>query len=355
MFFENKTNLEILEDFLQKTVINQEQGDSQSSRLSLSRDIIQSIYRSPAEWDESCPFNIKDIGKSYISWIINIDISNPTHIDSLYSMSYRFLCEFEFFTDTAHTLNRNLREIKSLIESDIDSMSDSAKSEIIYASYIMPANIVKDFINDSNIGVFKGFEQKKIEAEKLKEEWDKEIASKEATAKELKDKLEEYKIGFNFVGLYQGFSNLADKKVKERCWNFWALIGMGILVLIPLIFEIILIGMHSTKDKPVYINELITLVPFVSIELILIYFFRIILLNHRSIKAQIMQIELRQTLCQFIQSYASYASEMKKQDASALEKFESLIFSGVLSDPESLPSTFDGMEQFGNLINKLKK
>ena len=96
------------------------------------------------------------------------------------------------------------------------------------------------------------------------------------------------------------------------------------------------------------------LVPIISIEVILIYFFRVILLNHRSVKAQSMQIELRQTLCQFIQSYTSYSTDMKKQDAAALEKFESLIFSGVLSDPEKLPSTFDGVEQIGNLIKSVK-
>ena len=45
---------------------------------------------------------------------------------------------------------------------------------------------------------------------------------------------------------------------------------------------------------------------------------------------------------------------MKKQDSSALEKFESLIFSGVVSDPEKLPSTFDGVEQIGNLIKSIK-
>ena len=58
----------------------------------------------------------------------------------------------------------------------------------------MPANIAKDFINDANIGVFKDFEKKKVEAEKLKTKWDGEISSKEAATDALKDKLEEYKI-----------------------------------------------------------------------------------------------------------------------------------------------------------------
>ncbi|TOP14721.1 hypothetical protein CGH22_22460, partial [Vibrio parahaemolyticus] len=102
------------------------------------------------------------------------------------------------------------------------------------------------------------------------------------------------------------------------------------------------------------VAELLKLIPLISMELILIYFFRIILMNYRSTKAQIMQIELRQTLCQFIQSYAEYASEIKSKDATSLEKFENLIFSGILSDPEKLPSTFDGLEQIGKLLKNVK-
>ncbi|HGE6119725.1 hypothetical protein [Vibrio cholerae] len=77
-------------------------------------------------------------------------------------------------------------------------------------------------------------------------------------------------------------------------------------------------------------------------------------MNYRSTKAQIMQIELRQTLCQFIQSYAEYASEIKSKDTTSLEKFENLIFSGILSDAEKLPSTFDGLEQIGKLLKSVK-
>ncbi|HDR1868661.1 TPA: hypothetical protein SIC62_000746 [Pasteurella multocida] len=67
-----------------------------------------------------------------------------------------------------------------------------------------------------------------------------------------------------------------------------------------------------------------------------------------------MQLELRKTLCQFIQSYADYAKEIKEKDRSSLEKFENLIFSSILSDSEKVPSTFDGLEQLANLIKNIK-
>ena len=49
-----------------------------------------------------------------------------------------------------------------------------------------------------------------------------------------------------------------------------------------------------------------------------------------------------------------YSTKIKKQDPSALEKFESLIFSRITSNSESLPSTFDGLEQISKLIKNLK-
>jgi hypothetical protein len=59
-------------------------------------------------------------------------------------------------------------------------------------------------------------------------------------------------------------------------------------------------------------------------------------------------------LCEFIQSYADYSANIKKQDSSALEKFENLIFSGVVSEPEKLPSTYDGLDQLADFIKSIK-
>lgn len=94
--------------------------------------------------------------------------------------------------------------------------------------------------------------------------------------------------------------------------------------------------------------------PIFGLEFVLIYFFRVVLTHYNSIQTQIMQIELRQSLCQFIQSYADYAKEIKEKDGGSLEKFENLIFSSILSTPDKVPSTFDGLEQLSNLIKNLK-
>ncbi len=129
---------------------------------------------------------------------------------------------------------------------------------------------------------------------------------------------------------------------------------MGILILIPLGVELYLTTDGLLNDKTFGTDHFVTLIPLISIEIILIYFFRVILYNHRSVEAQKIQLELRKTLCQFIQSYAEYSVNIKKQDSAALEKFENLIFSGIISNPEKLPSTFDGLDQVGNLVKRVK-
>ncbi|MBK5401314.1 hypothetical protein JFU47_32070 [Pseudomonas sp. TH39(2020)] len=354
MFFGKEENAKVLAGFLFKAGAAHVDDEARAMRLSLSREIIGYIYKQPERWDDRCSFNIKHIGGQFIQWLGDFDPRKPADIDNIYSMAYRFLCEFDFLVGPGKELSMELRSIRNKIEHDNVEMEDNVRSQIIYASYIMPANIAKDFINDANIGVFKDFELRKAEAEKLKNQWDEEIEQKKTITDALKDKLDEYKIGFNFVGLYKGFSDLAEKKFKESLGLFWSLIGMGFLILSPLIAEIVFAASEIYGGKSFTANHLIILIPLISIELILVYFFRIILVNHRSVKAQVMQLELRQTLCQFIQSYAAYSSEIKKQDAGALEKFENLIFSGILSDPEKLPSTFDGLEQIGNLIKSVK-
>jgi len=72
------------------------------------------------------------------------------------------------------------------------------------------------------------------------------------------------------------------------------------------------------------------------------------------VKSQLLQIDLRKTLCRFIQHYSEYSSKLKKDDPESLNKFESLIFSGIISDEGNIPSTYDGIDQFTKFIKSLK-
>ena len=354
MFFTNENNNRIINKFMHKTESISLDSDVINNRIKLSRVILGSIISHPEDWDNKCQFNIKNVGEQLLKWLVEFEVTKPQTIDHIYVILYRFLCEFDFFIGERMELGIDLRSVRDSIQSDSNDMNNNLASQIIYASYTMPANITKDILSNPNVNSFKDFAAKAVEAKKLKEDWDKEISDKQTEVSALKEKLETYKTGFNFVGLYQGFNELSKQKKSEAFWSFISLMVMAVLIIAPLLTEFVLTAIKINSGDIVEINHLFILIPLFSIEIILIYFFRVILLNHRSIKAQLMQLELRQTLCQFIQSYTEYSVKIKKSDASALEKFENMIFSGVVSNSEKLPSTFDGVEQISKILKSIK-
>lgn len=79
-------------------------------------------------------------------------------------------------------------------------------------------------------------------------------------------------------------------------------------------------------------------------QFVVLYYFRVALSEYKSVKAQLLQIDLRRGLCMFIRGYADFSAGMKGKDAAGLDKFESLIFSGLVANEDRIPSTFDGMD-----------
>lgn len=182
--------------------------------------------------------------------------------------------------------------------------------------------------------------------------WNNEFQEKKSAVEILKDKLDTYQTAFNFVGLYQGFSSLLKKKVDEldslKIQYFF--IGL-IIISIPLLeLAWVFDNLNSIDSTKV----LFIVFPTLTLLFVLFWFFRIVLHNIKSVKSQIMQLELRMTLCQFIQSYAEKSKELKEANKEGFEKFENIIFSSIVSSDENIPSTFDGMEHVSNLLKNFK-
>ncbi len=353
MFFSSESSTRAIDSFIKQATIAVLEDEQYKTRLERSLEIVGSISKNPDGWSDRCRFNINWIGDNFISELSSYQASSIEGIDNIYTCAYRFLCEFDFFIGPGKELSLELRSLRSKIQNDALKLDSDVSSQIIYASYVMPANIVKEFINNKDIAVISTFNKKVEESKQLKSQWDLEIEEKENSVNDLKNKLDEYKIGFNFVGLYKGFDDLATKKESDRKFLLKSLLALGSLILAPLLAQFG-VSLYRGEPSTFALTDLLTLVPLVSVEVILVYFFRIVLHNYKTTKTQIIQIELRKTLCQFIQNYANYASAIKKDDATALEKFENLIFSGILSDSEKLPSTFDGVEQLSSFIKNMK-
>jgi hypothetical protein len=91
--------------------------------------------------------------------------------------------------------------------------------------------------------------------------------------------------------------------------------------------------------------------PVAVLEVLLIWFFRIVLVHFNSAQVQMMQLELRMAACGFIDEYVKFLNTSGKPD---LSKFESLIFGGIVADHDKVPSTFDGLEQLVKSFKEIK-
>lgn len=324
--------------------------------------IISSILKKPEFWDERCQFNKKHVGEQFVEWVRDFSAKDEEGVNNIYVLAYRFLCEFDFFVGEGFELTIDLRKLKSEIEKEEFEENDidgHVKGQIVYAKYFMPANITKELINDSNIGVFKSYEEKVDSAEKLKDEWDKEIEEKEKYLTGLRERLDEVGNAFNFVGLYKGFDEIYEEKKTESRFLLGWLVAMGLLVLTPLTvkaFDLMSSAPDGAGAKIGFGWENIAgLIFFFSIEIVLIYFFRVVLSNYQSVKSQLSQLQVRKTLCQFIQGYADYSEEINKKSKGALDKFEEIIFSNVVADPSKVPSTFDGLDKLAEIFRTVTK
>lgn len=176
----------------------------------------------------------------------------------------------------------------------------------------------------------------------------------------IEDKLKKQRQEFNFIRLADAFKNMKDNKQKElrheKIFN-WVLMGT---ITALLFLKICWLGNFNIP----FINKLpniepsntpyLVMVTISSIFLIsvLIYFFRISLINIKSIKSQILQLDLRLSLCQFIHNYAEDSEKMRKDNMKdSLDRFESIIFSPIVANEEQIPATFDNLDQFIKMMN----
>lgn len=173
--------------------------------------------------------------------------------------------------------------------------------------------------------------------------------------KKIQSSLEEQKSEYNFVGLSNGFRTLREQKQKELNWqngSYYILIAIIILLIISKSVWSANYLVSNNFDSPIFIIVTISTVLFLFI---LLYFFRISLVNVKSIKSQILQIDLRLTLCQFIHNYDSDTKELREGMKESFERFESVIFAPIVATEEQMPATFDGLEQLTGILSSFNR
>lgn len=375
-------NKKINKDLLEKTVNLLEKRKEKESKNSIeyykihyTQIILDKMSKSDDCWLSICPFNYYYIGKHLENILKNYllqDKWNSEILDNIFLTLIRFLREAEL------TMRRQYREklwndddtyeriwnwFNSLTNNDISS---GQISQLNYIQSDYSLMLLNDYLGNKSFQAFLNYEEniKKIEQHSivLKETSDniqKSAEEKLEKVEQLSDTLKNLKQGFNFVALSDGFSRMLNEKKASKKWILSLLFLIAVIISVIPVFKMIpaceMIPICKIFSDGVTNLTWQQIAISAGLELVLIYFFRVVLFHYRTVQTQIMQLDLRLSLCQFIQSYAEYAREIKTNDKDALDKFENLIFSSILSSDEKIPSTFDGLEQLSSLIKQFKQ
>ena len=355
-FFSKEENQAILRRFAVALESVQTNEPPAPNVLAPLKQFFKILIENTNAFDQHCATNIEWIGQRFIEQLTEFPETKPENqsglLISIFTSAYRFLCELDF--SQPGDLSFELRAVKNFVEENLERFLGTERQQLVYANYLMPADITKKLIHSPALAEFKAFAETAKAASDLKLEWEKEFKAKSEEMEALRNGLSRITTTYNFVGLVNGFENLASAKKGEQLRSFRSLLALGALMVTPVAFQLWFTAIHiDTIDS--HRNTLVySLPPLIALEVILLYLFRVVLVHFRGVTTQLLQINLRISLCQFIQSYSEYSTKIKKQDAGALEKFESLIFSGITSDSEALPSTFDGVEQIAKLVNSIR-
>lgn len=350
--FDTNQSKTVLSKFRQKIDGLVPSNDFDKQRNSLIRLIINAMEKRPDEWNTFCQINIKWIGDQFINRLADEKELTKERLDEICSMCFRFL--FELYLSTKNDLAMEFEAARRFVFDNVSLFEVTAKEQIEFAIRDMPISIFKEIANSEGIESLKNFDAVSAKAKNLKEEWDRDLSEKESRVKTIEASLSRYENAFNFVGLYQGFDDLSKEKIRERDGILFWLRLLSLVIVLPIVAELAFIYANIDNLNIIRDGVLVSIFPTISLVAISIYYFRVLLFNYKSVKSQLLQIDLRKTLCRFIQSYSGYASEIKSKDADALERFERVIFSGIVTEDGNLPSTFDGIEQISKLINSFK-
>jgi len=303
------------------------------------------IKNDPRWFDKHCTFNIGAIGEKFIDEIKESSMSEDD-LEHVFSSCYRFIVECQISSPgrLAHLAVEALERVSEF-------KYEFVASQIRYADKEMMINIVQQYINHPKLVSLKNLPDVVEKANSQHEAIEKDMAEREARVQVLAEKLSSYRSAFNFVGLYAGFEGMRSGKVFERRVNFGYLLILGMLLLLPFFLKIVIM----IKGVSYFELDAVGLITLAGLELLLLYFFRLALQNFKSIKAQLLQIDLRMTLCQFIQSYADYSKELRASNSMVLDRFEQIVFSSIVNDESAIPSTFDGLDKVADLISKIRK
>lgn len=366
-----KMQASMLFDHLRKIKSNPESMQQYSELDDLVFDCCVFLLDSVNSLVDNCEHSYISVGESLIKRISAYASLSVRDRIFLIVTFYRFFYEHaivvpNYVSGDRLSLCATLKEYIERYETD-DSLLLSSK---YYVLNIFPVMLVDSRVSgqfntftDEHQKIIKELSKYKDSDAKVSEvltqlaTWDQRTNENFKRVDALNIELKNLSSSYNFANISHGFQNLLNSKKSDLNLNSTLLLILSLVLVCPPIAAIY-VGVdfepNVYKSSSYYISALVSYIPFVVLDFFILYFFRISLSTRKEIATQIVQLELRKSLCQFIESYSEKSKEMSATTPKLLEKFETLIFSGLTTDPANIPTTFDGFEQLANTIKSFK-
>lgn len=354
-FHENKQDFE---KFLNKLKNSKSNLENKELVISIIEEMINRGYDSysGASFND-CLFSIKQTGNYFLNNITSEKFEEEW--TNILTDIFRFCKEFELRSGIY------IQDIKSFLsyytKEYITSGSD-VNPQIYYALTKMPLEIMEqiylkkydDFKDniDSEINTIieNKLPNKKVEIDRIKDDNDNYVKL-----------LKGFKQEFSFLSLNQAFNKLEKSKQSSKYFSLAILSVLAlIIVCIPYFYgksfstETFNLAFNN-KDSSMSLFILFSgLIPMIFIESIFIYYFKIVLNKYNSITDQIVQLETKQAIMQFIESYINYKKDnnIKHEEMS---KFEEIIFSQISPNLKDIPNSPDIVSIIDGISKAVKK
>jgi len=328
--------------------------DAVKYKVEMLGSILVYINGKSEDFDKKCQFNIQSIGSNLSARLHHANYDEKRiDVDYLLVTFHRFVTEYDLSSD--NVLPIELEAYQHFIRSIVDDFGDVDHRSVKFTDQQLCVKMMKALLHDSKVGDLRNVPEAAKKINDVVVGWEQSLQEKNDSVVKLEKSLIKYKADFNFLAFDVGFGHLANNKYRELKWSRVGMAIFGMLLPIPLIFELVFVFMHRSDILKVdALFFIATGAISFSLTLLLIYFFKIILRNSESCKSQILQLELRRELCRFIQAYVEYAEDLKTKSPETLAKFESLIFSAITMSSEQSPSMFEGIDKIGDLIKSYK-
>ncbi|MEN5305278.1 hypothetical protein [Pseudomonas sp. TWI628] len=351
--------------------------------------------------DKNCRYTIEKIGPEFHNALDVQDVESERAIEGLAVLCYMVVCEAQVIMP-----NGLPEDVLAFMDGVREYDFSIPKHGVIvkYAQHEMIANVLRSYIHKPEVKAISDLPQLLKRGENFSHQIEGELNKRIGEVGKIRKSLDEYEQAFNFVGLNRAFRSMRIMKVNEAKRSFYLLLTIAFLMVIPLsvkVFAIVVSGSNSREaslssdsvrvptqaqardqgqkvnvDKEIdksnqkeliskgvvedksaqYFREVMNVLVTVGLELLLLYLFKVCLQSYRSLKSQLLQLDLRIALCQFILKYSELLGKLRSTEGSAetLVRFEQVIFSGIVGGESEIPSTFDGLEQMVKILEKIK-